>query len=202
MYFVLCCPLSHQDFKEQIVHHAATIFLISFSYCANYIRIGTLVMLIHDASDCFLEVSSTTYTSGKSLVSNGALWPKGTFWSSKVWAKHCGVSQMTQYWSPDPAEGAPQRARKRHDYLHADCVVSGSLVSRSMCRCTVLACCFIVLSPSSQLRYSITWSGKKLVTASLWSSQLFSSSAAWSFSPTRESAAVKRNGEAAFWEAG
>lgn len=72
----------------------------------------------------------------------------------------------------------------------------------SMCRCTVLACCFIVLSPSSQLRYSITWSGKKLVTSSLWSSQLFSSSAAWSFSPTRESAAVEGSGKAASWETG
>ncbi|KAH0625993.1 hypothetical protein JD844_034392 [Phrynosoma platyrhinos] len=49
-------PLSpFQDFHEQIVHHAATIFLISFSYCANYIRIGTLVMIIHDAPDCILE---------------------------------------------------------------------------------------------------------------------------------------------------
>ncbi|KAL8177487.1 UNVERIFIED_CONTAM: hypothetical protein K2H54_008549 [Gekko kuhli] len=49
--------VKRKDHNMQIIHHAATIFLISFSYCANYIRIGTLVMIIHDASDCFLEVS-------------------------------------------------------------------------------------------------------------------------------------------------
>lgn len=46
-----------QDFKEQVIHHTATLTLLSFSWISNFIRIGTLVMAVHDCSDILLEVS-------------------------------------------------------------------------------------------------------------------------------------------------
>ncbi|MGH0156637.1 UNVERIFIED_CONTAM: hypothetical protein FKN15_032289 [Acipenser sinensis] len=47
----------YQDFLIMFVHHMATIGLISFSYVNNMLRVGTLVMCVHDASDFLLEAA-------------------------------------------------------------------------------------------------------------------------------------------------
>lgn len=46
-----------KDFLELVIHHLATVLLIGFSYMANFYRAGTLVMVVHDASDIFLELA-------------------------------------------------------------------------------------------------------------------------------------------------
>uniref|UniRef100_A0A3B5MUI1 Ceramide synthase 3b n=1 Tax=Xiphophorus couchianus TaxID=32473 RepID=A0A3B5MUI1_9TELE len=51
----LAFDVKRKDFKEQVIHHVATLTLLSFSWISNYIRIGTLVMAVHDSSDIVLE---------------------------------------------------------------------------------------------------------------------------------------------------
>uniref|UniRef100_A0A7N8XFM8 Ceramide synthase 2a n=1 Tax=Mastacembelus armatus TaxID=205130 RepID=A0A7N8XFM8_9TELE len=53
--FSIASDVKRKDFKEQVVHHVATILLISFSWLVNYIRAGTLIMLVHDAADYLME---------------------------------------------------------------------------------------------------------------------------------------------------
>jgi len=47
--------VQRKDFWEQFIHHIATISLMSFSWSVNYVRVGTLILCLHDAVDYLLE---------------------------------------------------------------------------------------------------------------------------------------------------
>jgi ceramide synthetase len=48
--------VKRKDFWQMFIHHIATISLLSFSYIVNFVRVGTLVLIIHDCGDYWLEV--------------------------------------------------------------------------------------------------------------------------------------------------
>ncbi|CAN0304989.1 unnamed protein product, partial [Hapterophycus canaliculatus] len=45
------------DFWQMLVHHLATLFLLTYSWLMSLVRIGTLIMLCHDVSDIFMETA-------------------------------------------------------------------------------------------------------------------------------------------------
>ncbi|CAL1584940.1 unnamed protein product [Knipowitschia caucasica] len=68
--FSVASDVKRKDFKEQIVHHVATISLIGFSWLVNYIRAGTLIMLVHDASDYLMESAKMFNYAGWRMTCN------------------------------------------------------------------------------------------------------------------------------------
>lgn len=59
-YWSLCISqffdVKRKDFWEMFIHHVTTIALMAFSWICNLTRVGTLVLVIHDCADIFLEV--------------------------------------------------------------------------------------------------------------------------------------------------
>lgn len=63
--------VKRKDFWEMFLHHIATISLLSFSYVVNFVRVGTLVLVIHDCGDYWLEVRYTFYN--ELLIENSSI---------------------------------------------------------------------------------------------------------------------------------
>jgi len=47
----------HPDFWEMLLHHTVSVSLVSLSYALNYIRVGSLVLLLHGATDILIYLS-------------------------------------------------------------------------------------------------------------------------------------------------
>lgn len=67
-YWSLCVSqffdVKRKDFWQMFVHHIATIVLMSWSWICNLPRIGSLVLVIHDCADIFLEAAKMAKYSG------------------------------------------------------------------------------------------------------------------------------------------
>jgi len=54
---MLLLEVRHPDFWEMLLHHTVSCTLVCFSYVLNYVRMGTLVLHLHGATDVFIYLS-------------------------------------------------------------------------------------------------------------------------------------------------
>lgn len=54
---MLLLETRHPDFWEMLLHHTVSCTLVSYSYILNYVRVGSLVLLLHGATDIFIYAS-------------------------------------------------------------------------------------------------------------------------------------------------
>lgn len=55
--FMITVDHKRKDYKEMTLHHLITIALLLFSWSNNFLRIGTLVLVVHDAADSLLAAA-------------------------------------------------------------------------------------------------------------------------------------------------
>jgi hypothetical protein len=65
--FLLTHDTKRKDFTEMVVHHLATISLITLSYMWGWMRLGLVILMLHDAGDILLYTAKVVHYLG--------LWP-------------------------------------------------------------------------------------------------------------------------------
>lgn len=58
--FTLLVDVKRKDFFEMMAHHFVTILLLVLSWTCNLTRMGSLVLILHDCADIFLESAKMT----------------------------------------------------------------------------------------------------------------------------------------------
>lgn len=52
--------IKRKDFWQMFIHHIVTLLLLSLSWVCNLHRVGSLVLIVHDCADIFLEAAKIT----------------------------------------------------------------------------------------------------------------------------------------------
>jgi len=69
MTFTHFLDVKRSDFWEMLLHHLLTIALIVFSWTCQLTRVGTLVLIVHDAADIPLHITKLCmYSARKNIV--------------------------------------------------------------------------------------------------------------------------------------
>lgn len=63
--FMISVDHKRKDSTEMTIHHLITISLLLFSFTNNFLRIGTLVLVVHDAADSLLAAAKMSKYCGK-----------------------------------------------------------------------------------------------------------------------------------------
>jgi ceramide synthetase len=60
-----------KDFLEHAAHHHVTLFLILYSHYVNFMRVGVMVMVLHDVCDIWLEIAKLGNYANSEILSTG-----------------------------------------------------------------------------------------------------------------------------------
>ncbi|KAK9824507.1 hypothetical protein WJX72_010967 [[Myrmecia] bisecta] len=65
---LLFWEVRRKDFWANLGHHLATLILIGYSFLVNFTKVGTMVFLVHDVNDIFMEMAKMTRYAGKNTA--------------------------------------------------------------------------------------------------------------------------------------